>query len=92
MGEVRWRCWAELLDLEMLTMTPGGRKRPQSEFQTPLAVAGLALVQVVLTASALRVLKAHPVYDGTLALISGSCRLTRRSSGLAKQTALCGRR
>lgn len=52
---------AFLIDLEMLTMTPGGRERTEHEFRELLAGAGFALTRVISTGSPLSMLEARPV-------------------------------
>ena len=48
------------IDLEMLATTPGGRERTEGEFRELFAAAGLALVQVVTTASPFKVFEGRP--------------------------------
>jgi hypothetical protein len=52
---------AYLIDLEMLTMTPGGRERTANEFRALLADAGFGHIQIVSTASPLSIIEAHPI-------------------------------
>jgi hypothetical protein len=47
---------AYLIDLEMLTMTNGGRERTEKEFADLFRSAGLSLAEVIPTASRLTVL------------------------------------
>ena len=50
---------AFLIDLEMLTMTPGGRERTANEFRTLLAHSGFALTRIVPMASPLSIIEAR---------------------------------
>jgi hypothetical protein len=45
--EENTRHFANLMDMQMLVMTPGGRERSLSEFQDLLAEADLALARTV---------------------------------------------
>lgn len=51
---------AFLIDLEMLTMTSGGRERTEHEFRELLAGAGFALESLITTASPLCIIEARP--------------------------------
>ena len=52
---------SKVLDLVMLTFTPGGQERTESEYAALLAKAGLKLTRVVPTASPVSVIEAEPV-------------------------------
>jgi hypothetical protein len=51
--------YVKLLDLQMLTMTSGGRERTEAEFAALFGRAGLRLVRVVPTESAMSVVEAR---------------------------------
>jgi hypothetical protein len=53
--------FANLLDIEMLIMTPGGRERTEKEFATLFAKAGFKLTRVVPTQAPISVIEAEPV-------------------------------
>jgi SAM-dependent methyltransferase len=49
-----------LMDLNMLVMTPGGRERTQSEYETLLAQAGFTLVNVITVSPMASIIEAAP--------------------------------
>jgi hypothetical protein len=51
---------AHLIDLEMLTVAPGGRERTQSEMQALLEGTGFGVNSVFATASSLSIIEGRP--------------------------------
>ena len=52
--------YANLLDIEMLVLTPHGKERTEPEFRRLFAAAGLVLNRIIGTASPLKVVEARP--------------------------------
>jgi hypothetical protein len=53
--------YANLLDIEMLVLTPHGKERTEPEFRRLFNAAGLGLSRIVSTASPLKIVEARPV-------------------------------
>lgn len=53
--------YANLLDIEMLVLTPHGKERTEPEFRRLFGSAGFGLSRIVSTASPLKIVEAHPI-------------------------------